>query len=279
MSRLSRVFGISVITGVMAFSGCASGKYRSDARVSRDRIPAKQSSYRVRGTDVTGVLSTTQKQKLRSKTYSWRWPTNEVKVTSSFGERGSHHHDGIDLRAPIGTQVRAVGDGKVIYSGSKISGYGRMIVIRHAGKLSSIYAHNSKLQVKAGQKVRRGQLIAFSGNTGRSSGPHVHFEIREGVTAINPLVLLPSPQIANEANRRMIGQNSGKEGARSRDSRRAPARSNRKEEPESQSYSQSSTKRLTAKATMTVSRKGQRMAATVAEDDGFRPKSPHRNIR
>ena len=171
-----------------------------------DRLPAKQSSYRIRGTEETGALSSTQQTRLRVKTHAWRWPTNSVTVTSSFGPRGSEHHDGIDLRASSGTPVYAAYDGKVIYAGSKISGYGRMIVLRHDGKLSTIYAHNSKLYVKAGSRIRRGQLISLSGNTGHSSGPHVHFEIREGVTAINPLILLPPPAVANEANRRMSTQ-------------------------------------------------------------------------
>lgn len=241
-------FFIGVVIGLALFlNGCASGRYYADrnGRSRVDRIPAKQSSYRVRGTDETGVLTTAQQAKLRNRTRMWRWPTNEVVVTSSFGTRKGDHHDGIDLRARSGTEVRAAYDGKVIYSAAKISGYGRMIVIRHDGKLSTIYAHNSKLYVKAGARVRRGQLIALSGNTGHSSGPHVHFEVREGVTAINPILLLPSPSVANEANRRMAGS-------------RSPARTKR---VRGTRYTQSSTSRV---------------AARVADGDGFKPRSPRR---
>jgi murein DD-endopeptidase MepM/ murein hydrolase activator NlpD len=277
---MNRTRSKAVFTGlffsVLVLNGCASGRTYAEGRTRsaraksetvRDRIPAKQSSYRIRGTDETGILTDVQKEKLRAKTRAWRWPTNDVRVTSIFGTRKGEHHDGIDLRASSGTPVYAAFDGKVIYAGSKISGYGRMIVLRHAGKLSTIYAHNSKLQVRPGQTIRRGQLIAYSGNTGRSSGPHLHFEIREGVTAINPMILLPSPVVANEANRRMA--NAGeKSGARKRSGRvKSTASSARRPAPAKSRYSQSS-------ATRADQPIGGRIAARVAEDDGFQPRSP-----
>ncbi len=249
--RLNHI--LFAVAALFVLNGCASGRVRGERHSRTDRIPAKQSSYRVRGTDETGVLSTVQQTKLRTRTHSWRWPTNEVIVTSGFGSRGGEHHDGVDLRAKSGTAVHAAYDGKVIYAGSKIRGYGKMVVIKHDAKLSTIYAHNSRLEVKTGEKVRRGQLISYSGNTGHSSGPHLHFEVREGVTAVNPILLLPSPAVANEANRRMASE-----------IQKTPARPVQKAKPTrtarySQRYSQSSA----------------RVAARVAEDDGFKPKSPH----
>jgi|GEM_PF-1026374 len=247
---------IFFILGILA-NGCATGHGRRiygralDTAEASDRIPAKQSSYRIRGTDETGVLTVGQKQKLQTRTHAWRWPTNEVVLTSRFGKRGKEHHDGVDLRAVTGTSVQAAADGKVIYAGAKISGYGRMIVLRHDGKLSTVYAHNSKLLVATGQKVRRGQRIALSGSTGHSSGPHVHFEVREGVTAIDPLLLMPSPAVANEANRRMAGE------------RARPRRTER--------YTQSSSRR-----SVRTTRLAGTPAARVADDDGFQPRSPHR---
>lgn len=250
--NFSRRFGTLALGAMVAIlaSSCASGRHyaRDQKRPVRDRVAAKQSSYRVRGTDRTGVLTPVQKRQLQVKTRSWRWPTNEVKVTSHFGTRNGDYHDGIDLRAGTGTKIYAAADGKAIYSGSKISGYGRMIVLRHPGKLSTIYAHNSKLYVKSGQKVRRGQLIALSGNTGRSSGPHLHFEIREGVTAINPLLLLPAPNVVNEANRRMMASSD------------SPSR-----------HTQSSPRRTTRRVAV-------RPAARIAKDDGYKPRAP-REIR
>jgi murein DD-endopeptidase MepM/ murein hydrolase activator NlpD len=250
MQNRVKKFAVFLICFSFLTSGCATGRTRGySSRASADRIPAKQSSYRIRGTDKTGVLSTAQKQRLQARTRSWRWPTNQVVVTSSFGARGRDHHDGIDLRARRGTPVNAAAEGKVIYAGSKISGYGKMIVIRHHSKLSTIYAHNSKLLVRTGARVRRGQRIALSGNTGHSSGPHVHFEVREGITAINPLLLLPSPAVANEASRRIAS---------------GQARATPKKRKGSERFSQSSAKRL---------QEG-RPAARVADGDGFRPRSP-----
>ena len=203
-----------IIISLFVFTSCSSGRYYSDrtrtTRASRvDSKPYRTSGlYRVKGSDELGKLSANEKSRLRSVTQSWRWPLQEVEVTSSFGIRHGDFHDGVDLRAPIGTRVYAAAPGVVIYSGSRISGYGKMLVIRHQDKLSTVYAHNSKLLVRKGQKVRRGQLIAYSGNTGRSSGPHVHFEVRKGIVAINPISLLVSPQVVNSANRRIASSES-----------------------------------------------------------------------
>jgi hypothetical protein len=124
------------------------------------------------------------------------WPVKDVQVTSSFGRRGTEYHEGVDLRASSGTPVHAAQSGVVLYSGSKIRGYGKLVVIRHQKGISTIYAHNSRLMVVAGSKVERGQLIALSGNTGHSTGPHLHFEIRDGEEARNPLDLMPDPSMA-----------------------------------------------------------------------------------
>lgn len=121
----------------------------------------------------------------------FKWPLKEAVVTSSFGKRARDFHEGIDLRAKSGTPVHAALGGTVIYATQGIKGYGRLVVIRHHGKVSSIYAHNSRILVKRGQRVRQGQLIALSGATGRVSGPHVHFEIRNGFSAVDPIGYLP----------------------------------------------------------------------------------------
>jgi murein DD-endopeptidase MepM/ murein hydrolase activator NlpD len=123
--------------------------------------------------------------------FDFHWPLKSVEVTSPYGKRGRDFHEGIDLRAKPGTPVFAAQAGVVLYADSRIGGYGRMIVVKHDGKVATIYAHNSKVMVKRGDKVKQGQLIAMSGNTGRSRGPHLHFEVRRGVAAVNPLTLLP----------------------------------------------------------------------------------------
>ncbi|MEN9722671.1 MAG: hypothetical protein RJB38_657 [Pseudomonadota bacterium] len=121
------------------------------------------------------------------------WPLRSVQVTSAFGNRQGDLHEGIDLRAPMATPVYASHDGVVLYSGSGISGYGKLIVLRHPSGLSTVYAHNSRLLVRRGERIRRGQRLSLSGNTGRSSGPHLHFEVRTGLVAVDPLKWVQGP--------------------------------------------------------------------------------------
>jgi murein DD-endopeptidase MepM/ murein hydrolase activator NlpD len=127
----------------------------------------------------------------RSSARDWAWPLKKVQVTSEYGKRDGRFHEGIDLRAGLGTSVHAVADGEVAFAG-RLSGYGRMVVVRHKGGLYSLYAHHSKNLVSKGASIRRGQKIALSGNSGRSSGPHLHFEVRRGVAAVDPLRILPA---------------------------------------------------------------------------------------
>ena len=119
-----------------------------------------------------------------------KWPLKKVQITSKFGYRNGEAHDGVDLRAPVGTPVYAAHEGRVLYAGNGIQGYGSLVVIRHPTGIATVYAHNSKLRVQKGQRVGRGQLIAFSGATGRASGPHVHFEVRAGSRPMDPLDLV-----------------------------------------------------------------------------------------
>jgi murein DD-endopeptidase MepM/ murein hydrolase activator NlpD len=135
-------------------------------------------------------------EKLRRYTTDWRWPLASVKVTSTFGTRSGEPHEGVDLRARTGTPVYASHPGVVLYAGRRLRGYGQLVVLRHRSGLATVYAHNSKLLVRVGQKVRLGQKIAISGATGHVSGPHLHFEVRDGVTALDPVRLLPAAALA-----------------------------------------------------------------------------------
>ena len=121
----------------------------------------------------------------------FQWPLKAVEVTSVYGRRGREFHEGIDLRAPEGTAVFAARGGVVLYADAHIRGYGQLVVIRHENKVATIYAHNSKMFVKRGDQVQQGQQIALSGQTGHATGPHVHFEIRKGISALNPMQFLP----------------------------------------------------------------------------------------
>jgi murein DD-endopeptidase MepM/ murein hydrolase activator NlpD len=122
-----------------------------------------------------------------------RWPlaTGRIVVGSPFGTREGRPHEGIDLPAPVGTPVFAAADGRVAFAGNGIRGYGNMIVVRHAGDLLTVYAHNSVLLVSQGQPVRAGDRIALVGQSGRATGPHLHFEVRSGQIPRNPMGFLP----------------------------------------------------------------------------------------
>ncbi|MCT4507656.1 MAG: peptidoglycan DD-metalloendopeptidase family protein [Tepidibacter sp.] len=126
------------------------------------------------------------------------WPAPGYnRITSYFGYRihpvlkTKKLHTGVDIGAPMGASIVAANDGKVMFSGWK-GGYGNTVMIDHGGGIVTLYAHNSKLLVKNGQKVKRGQAIAKAGSTGRSTGPHCHFEVRKNGKYVNPLPLLKS---------------------------------------------------------------------------------------
>ena len=113
------------------------------------------------------------------------WPVSGP-VTSGFGSRWGRMHEGIDIAVGEGTPVRAAAAGLVIYSGW-MGGYGNLVVVDHGNGLSTAYAHNSSLAVSVGQSVAAGETISYSGSTGHSTGPHVHFEVRVNGSAVDPL--------------------------------------------------------------------------------------------
>ncbi len=114
------------------------------------------------------------------------YPAEGYVVTSRFGVwRGRRRHTGIDLAMPIGSPVKAADGGVVVFAGNRTS-YGRIVIIDHGARMSSFYAHCSELLVEPGDKVFKGQRIALSGNTGRSTGPHLHFEVRMDDVPLNP---------------------------------------------------------------------------------------------
>lgn len=125
----------------------------------------------------------------RSTGFLWPVPSSR-RVSSAYGQRGDRSHEGIDIAAPVGSSILSVDDGVVIYSGQDLSGYGNITVIAHRHGYFSVYAHAMKNYTNKGQKVYKGQVIALVGMTGRSTGPHLHFEIRRNSEACDPEVLL-----------------------------------------------------------------------------------------
>ena len=131
------------------------------------------------------------------------WPVWEARMTRGFLPRGTRKrrrpHKGIDLAAARGSAVLAAHDAVVIYTGSGFRGYGKMVMLesidpRDGGNWATLYAHLDKILVYEGKRIRQGEVIGALGNTGRSSGPHLHFEIRRLNGPIDPLPLLPAGQ-------------------------------------------------------------------------------------
>jgi len=124
------------------------------------------------------------------------WPVRGGTVTSDFGRRGRSFHDGIDISAPAGTPVHAAQDGEVIYSDA-LRGYGNLVIVRHAGGFVTVYAHNQENQARERQRVHKGDVIARVGESGRTTGANLHFEVRQDNIAQDPLDYLPPlPQLA-----------------------------------------------------------------------------------
>ncbi len=123
-----------------------------------------------------------------------QWPLRGV-LYARFGKKGREPHDGIDLAAPAGTPVRTAGEGVVLFAGPQ-SGYGLIVVVGHDKGLVTVYAHSRDLRVRTGQTVRPGQVIATVGESGKTSGPHLHFEVRVEGEPVDPLRFLgpvPAP--------------------------------------------------------------------------------------
>ncbi len=144
---------------------------------------------------VTALYQKYQDQMVRLSSTPSLWPVYGW-MTSRFGPRRSpfggkaRFHDGLDIAAPWGTTVKAAGDAVVKYAGYK-GGLGKTVILDHGFGIQTVYGHNSKLLVKEGDTVGRGKQIAAVGNTGHSTGPHLHFEVRVDGVAVDPMTYLP----------------------------------------------------------------------------------------
>ena len=132
----------------------------------------------IKATEATGALPT------------FRWPVRGKVITSYGAKTNGKANDGINLAVPEGTPVKAAEDGVVAYSGNELKGYGNLVLVRHANGYVTAYAHASELLVKRGDTIKRGQIIAKSGQSGEVGSPQLHFEIRKGSTPVDPLQFL-----------------------------------------------------------------------------------------
>ena len=170
--------------------------------VDEDGLGYKETDKSIAYT-VMGKKKVTYTRKIMSDKANSKFvmPLRHVRVTSSFSYRRYHPilrryrpHHGTDFGARRGTPLLAVNDGKVIFSG-RMGGYGKVIKIKHPGGYMSLYAHQSRLRVKRGQMVKKGQIIGYVGSTGRSTGPHLHFGLKKNGRWIDPMKVLRKKSI------------------------------------------------------------------------------------
>jgi murein DD-endopeptidase MepM/ murein hydrolase activator NlpD len=158
----------------------------SSVKVSRKELEEDLSEMQAQQARISGALNTSiSAGPIRQGTGRFVYPMNGT-FTSPFGFRWGRLHAGIDIAAPIGTPIRAADGGRVAIAGV-VSGYGNYTCIQHGSNLSTCYGHQSSIGVRVGQTVSKGQVIGLCGNTGHSTGPHLHFEVRVGGTPQNPM--------------------------------------------------------------------------------------------
>jgi murein DD-endopeptidase MepM/ murein hydrolase activator NlpD len=121
---------------------------------------------------------------------TFRWPVRGKVITSYGAKTNGKSNDGINVAVPEGTPVKAAEDGVVAYSGNELKGYGNLVLVRHSNGYVTAYAHASELMVKRGDPIKRGQIIAKSGQSGEVASPQLHFEIRKGSSPVDPLQFL-----------------------------------------------------------------------------------------
>lgn len=124
------------------------------------------------------------------------WPIRGT-ITRRFNQSGQQRHDGIDIAAPRGTTIRAAAAGTVIFSDWGPGGYGRLVIVQHTSNIVTVYAHNERNLVERNQRVKKGQVIATVGRSGRATGYHLHFEVRLKTVPKPPFTFLPQQRQAD----------------------------------------------------------------------------------
>lgn len=189
--KIARANGIRDVTtlriGQRLFIPGARRQLRGGARQAPHT--AKNGKRRAKNASAEATRRRARQSARQQSSLQFAWPVRG-RLSSRFGMRSGRPHEGIDIAAKKGTPILAAEAGRVIHSG-RLGSYGKVVILKHAGRYRTSYAHASKLLVKKGSFVERGQKIAEVGSTGRSTGPHVHFEIRRSETPQNPLGFLP----------------------------------------------------------------------------------------
>jgi murein DD-endopeptidase MepM/ murein hydrolase activator NlpD len=164
--------------GKMAAAGAPQQSVRMAQATGNVEEPTAAETPAVKPSEATGALPT------------FRWPVRGKVITSYGAKTNGKSNDGINLAVPEGTPVKAAEDGVVAYSGNELKGYGNLVLVRHSNGYVTAYAHASELLVKRGDTIKRGQVIAKSGQSGEVGSPQLHFEIRKGSSPVDPLQFL-----------------------------------------------------------------------------------------
>ncbi len=173
----------SIVSEIQSVNGFSANQERM-AQGGWIFVPYKK-SY-IQELEIAGI----RRESITQPKGNFLWPIQGSAITSRLGKRWGRHHDGIDIAAPIGTIVVAAQDG-VVQMSEYYGAYGNLVVIKHDIMYSTYYGHLSAPLVKKGDVIRKGQIIALSGNTGRSTGPHLHFEVRAHNVVLDPEQFLP----------------------------------------------------------------------------------------
>lgn len=186
-----RQAGIGGMNRYKDLEGYASADLVIATRKRLDRI-AKQLYVQSVSFDEVAGLAIRKQELLASIPSIQPIPNEKTEVSSGFGERLHpilkivKMHEGLDFTSPVGTEVHAAGDGRVTYADYGTNGFGIHVVVDHGFGYETLYAHLSQLKVRSGQRVKRGDLLGLSGNTGLSAGPHLHYEVHKAGTPVDP---------------------------------------------------------------------------------------------
>jgi len=200
LGRLVKLAGLDGATTVQYALGGggeipheAAGALR-DVHLLRQDLAAMREQLLVREESLENLRANLAKQQAFVAARPDLWPVNGI-VTSKYGYRrspfggGRQFHAAVDIAAPYGSPIVATGDGRVVFSGWK-GAYGRTVIIDHGYGFVTVYGHQSKNVVGVGDSVRKGQIIGYVGSSGRSTGPHVHYEIRKDGRTVDPMTYM-----------------------------------------------------------------------------------------
>lgn len=203
----------SYILIIFILAACSSAPNKRSSAGPYSKIPtssgSKGKSAAPAANNNNQIVKKADKDVGKKRKFLFDWPVWEARMSRGFMPKGTRRkkrpHYGIDMAGPRGSAVLSSHDGVVIYTGKEFRGFGKMIMIETEGddpEFATLYGHLDKIVVYQGQRVKQGEVIGALGNTGRSSGPHLHFEIRQpNGTPIDPLPMLPAGnELTNEVD-------------------------------------------------------------------------------